>query len=89
MRLRLTGTVAAGTRVDPEMLADRCGAQLGALEISDATIAADYAALAREPNVRGRVVADLLERAEAGDDDARRALRYAVAAFEGAEPAPV
>jgi len=88
VRLRLTGTVAAGTRVDPEMLADRCGTQLGALDVSDDTIAADYAALAREPNVRGRGVADLLERAEAGDDDARRALRYAVAAFEGAEPAP-
>ena len=88
VRLRLTGTIAAGTRVDAEMLADRCGAQLGALDLSDGTIAADYAAIAREPNVRGRVVADLLARADAGDDDARCALRFAVTAFEGAEPAP-
>ncbi|HYZ16001.1 MAG TPA: metallophosphoesterase [Candidatus Acidoferrum sp.] len=88
LRVRLHGTVAPGTRVDPELIADRFGPALGALEILDETAPADYAAIAREPNVRGRAIADLLARAEAGDDDARVALRYAVAAFEGAEPLP-
>jgi DNA repair protein SbcD/Mre11 len=88
LRVRLHGTVAPGTRVDPELIADRFGSALGALEILDETAPADYAAIAREPNVRGRAIADLLERAEAGDADARAALRYVVAAFEGAEPMP-
>jgi len=88
VRLRLSGTVKAGTRIDTELLAERCGALLGALDVIDNTVTADYAALAREPNVRGRVVTDLLAQADAGDEEARFALRYAVAAFEGAEPAP-
>ena len=66
---------------------DPCGIAR-ALDVIDNTVTADYAALAREPNVRGRVVTDLLAQAEAGDEDARFALRYAIAAFEGAEPAP-
>jgi hypothetical protein len=88
VRLHLTGHIASGTRVDTELIADRCGASFGALDVIDETIAADYAALTREPNVRGRVVTDLLPRVEAGDEDARYALRYALAAFEGTEPAP-
>jgi DNA repair exonuclease SbcCD nuclease subunit len=92
VRLGLTGEIAHGTRIDPALLAEHFGALLGALEISDDTVAYDYAAIAREPTVRGRVVADLLalrsqpdpERAE----QAGRALRYALAAFEGAEIAP-
>jgi len=88
IRARLTGTVAAGTRVDPDLLVERCGAPLGALEIIDLTIAADYERLAAQPNVRGQVVADLLARARTGDADADRALAYVVAAFEGAEIAP-
>ena len=88
MRVRLTGTTAPGTRVDCDLIADRFGATLGALELQDATVAADYAAIAREPNVRGRAVADLLELAANGDDDARAALRYTVAAFAGSELRP-
>jgi DNA repair protein SbcD/Mre11 len=88
LRLRLQGTIARGTRVDRDLIADRFGDALGALDVLDTTIAADYAAIAHEPNVRGRAVADLLKLAEAGNDDARAALRYAVAAFDGADPAP-
>ncbi len=88
LRLRLHGTVAPGTRVDRALIAERCGAGLGALEVLDETVAADYAALAREPNVRGRAVADLLALAAEGHADAAAALRYAVAAFDGAEIAP-
>jgi hypothetical protein len=84
----LHGVVEQGTRVDRELLAERAGGRLGALELVDRTAAADYAALAREPNVRGHVVGDLLERARAGDADADRALTYLVAAFAGAEIAP-
>jgi DNA repair protein SbcD/Mre11 len=88
LRLRLQGTIARGTRVDTDLIADRFGDGLGALDVHDATIAADYAALAREPNVRGRAIGDLLQLAGAGDDDARAALRAVVAAFEGLEPVP-
>jgi DNA repair exonuclease SbcCD nuclease subunit len=88
VRARLEGTVARGTRIDRELLAERCGARLAALEIVDRTIAADYAELAQQPNVRGHVVRDLLERMESGDADAERALAYVVAAFEGAEITP-
>ena len=88
VRARLQGTVPHGTRVDRELLAERCGIRLAALEIVDATIAADYALLARQPNVRGHVLRDLLARAQAGDADAERALPYVVAAFEGEEVAP-
>ena len=83
LRVRLQGTVAPGTRVDRDLIADRFGSGLGAIEVNDDTVAADYAAIAREPNVRGRAVADLLARAEAGDADARVAVRYAVPAFSG------
>lgn len=88
VRARLHGTVERGTRIDRETLAERCGTTLGALDLTDKTVAADYAALAREPNVRGHVVRDLLGKARSGDADAERALRYLVAAFEGAEIAP-
>lgn len=88
LRLRLRGTVAPSTRVDRELILDRCGGALGALEVIDESVAADYAALAREPNVRGRAVADLLALAAEGHADARAALRYVAAAFEGAEIAP-
>jgi DNA repair exonuclease SbcCD nuclease subunit len=88
VRARLRGTVAHGTRIERDLLAERCGARLAALEIVDQTIAADYAQLAQEPNVRGHVVRDLLGRLKAGDADAERALAYVVAAFEGAEIAP-
>ena len=88
LRLRLQGTVAPGTRIDRDLIADRFGGSLGALELTDATVSADYAAIAREPNVRGRAVADLLQKADAGDEDARAALRYAVAAFADSELRP-
>ena len=84
---RLIGTIPTGTRVDRALLEER-GASLGALEINDATVTADYEALAREPNVRGHVVRDLLERKTAGDADADAALRYVAAAFAGGEITP-
>jgi len=88
LRVRLHGTTAPGTRVDRDLIADRFGVGLGALDLHDATVAADYAAIAHEPNVRGRAVADLLELAANGDEDARTALRYTVAAFAGGELKP-
>ena len=88
LRVRLLGTVAPGTRVDRDLIADRFGGAVGAIEIADDTIAADYAAIAREPNVRGRAVADLLALATSGDADARAALRLTVAAFAGSELRP-
>ena len=88
LRVRLGGTIAPGTRVDTDLIADRFGGALGALDVTDATVAADYAALAREPNVRGRAIEDLLSMADAGNDDARAALRAVVAAFDGLEPVP-
>jgi DNA repair exonuclease SbcCD nuclease subunit len=88
LRLRLHGTVAPETRVDRTLIVDRFGEGVGALEVLDETVSADYAALAREPNVRGRAIADLLVQVDAGRPEARAALRAVVAAFAGAEPAP-
>ena len=82
VRLRLGGTVAHGTRIDSDTLAERFGTALGSLEIVDATVAYDYASIALEPTVRGHVVRDLLERGDAA------ALRYALVAFDGGEIAP-
>jgi len=84
VRLSLTGSVAPGTRLDPELMETRFGATLGSLAIADATVAHDYASIAREPTVRGHVVSDLLAGGEASAD----ALRYALAAFDGTEIAP-
>lgn len=86
VRAMLHGTIERGTRIDRALLAERCGARLGGLELLDRTLTADYGALAREPNVRGRAIAELLERGS--DDDARRALGLVVAAFDGAEIRP-
>jgi DNA repair exonuclease SbcCD nuclease subunit len=88
VRATLLGTVQHGTRVDRLMLAERCGTQLGALDVIDRSIVADYADIAREPNVRGRAVAELLAAADGGDEDARRALALVIQAFDGAEIAP-
>jgi DNA repair exonuclease SbcCD nuclease subunit len=84
VRLRLVGNVEPGTRLDVALMEDRLGTGLGSLAIEDATIAYDYASIAREPTVRGHVVRDLLELGAEGD----AALRYALAAFDGAEIAP-
>jgi DNA repair exonuclease SbcCD nuclease subunit len=84
VRLRVFGSVLPGMRIDCDDLVSRCGATLGSLEIVDATVAHDYAAIAREPTVRGHVVRDLL----ALGDEGRAALRYALAAFDGTEIAP-
>ncbi len=88
---RLTGQPLAGTRVDPHLIDERLGGALGALDVRDETTAYDYETIAREPTVRGRAVADLLALAQAGGargEEARHALRYCVAAFEGSEIAP-
>jgi DNA repair exonuclease SbcCD nuclease subunit len=82
LRVTLHGTVAPGTRVDRTYLAERYGAWLGALEIVDRTVTADYSAIAREANVRGRVVAELLG---SRDPDAARALELVLSAFDGRE----
>jgi hypothetical protein len=90
--LRLTGGIARGTRLDVALMEERFGAALGSLAIDEKTVAYDYDAVAAEPTVRGHVVRDLLERARGHDPSAAAvadaALRYALAAFEGAEPAP-
>jgi len=88
VRATLRGSVQYGTRVDRTLLNERLGTQLGALDVIDRTVAADYAAIAHESNVRGRAVAELLAASEAGDEDARRAMALVVAAFDGAEIAP-
>ena len=85
VRATLHGAIATGTRIDLALIGERCGAGVGALELIDRTIVADYAAIAHESTVRGRVVAELLARAGDGDDDAARALALVVKAFEGAE----
>jgi hypothetical protein len=92
VKLRLGGLVAPGTRVDVDLLGERLGSSLGALDVEDKTVPCDFDALAREPTVRGRAVADLLGIARGSDPEraaeAEHALRYAVAAFEGMPIAP-
>jgi exonuclease SbcD len=88
VRATLRGTVQQGTRVDRALLTERTGAGLGALDVIDRSVIADYAAIAHESNVRGLAVAELLAAADAGDEDARRALALVVAAFNGSEIAP-
>ena len=89
MRLRLTGQIAHGTRLDARSMQDRFEPALGSLELNDRTVSFDYEAIAREPTVRGHVVRDLLSLArDDGSDLAGDALRYALAAFDGAEIAP-
>lgn len=85
VRATLHGAVEPGTRIDRGLIVERCGAGLGALEVVDKTLQADYAALARQLNVRGRAIAELLA---SEDPDAQRALALVVAAFEGAEIRP-
>lgn len=91
VRLRLIGNVVPGTRVDCALIEERYGNALGSFEIVDGSVCYDYAAIAREPTVRGHVVRDLIETAAVNGTDAqpaRAALRYAVAAFEGDPIAP-
>jgi DNA repair exonuclease SbcCD nuclease subunit len=92
VRLRLVGSVATGTRVDPALMEERFGPALGSLSIEDTTAAHDYEAIAAEPTVRGHVVRDLLSAIHDADPAAAHcseaALRYALAAFEAAEIAP-
>lgn len=82
VRATLHGAVQPGTRVDVTLLAERCGARLGALDLIDRTVAADYAALAHEANVRGRAIAELLA---SNDPDAAQALAFVASAFDGRE----
>ena len=92
VRVRLTGAVASGTRIDRDLIVEKFGDALGSLGVDDATVGADYAALALEPTVRGRVIRELLDIARNADvgraADAQRALRLCVGAFEGTEIAP-
>jgi DNA repair exonuclease SbcCD nuclease subunit len=92
VRLRLTGEVAEGTRLERSLVEDRLGGTLGSLEVRDETRSHDYGAIAREPTVRGHVVRDLLALTRDADLEkaalAQAALRHAVAAFEAAEIAP-
>jgi DNA repair exonuclease SbcCD nuclease subunit len=89
VRLRLTGQTAHGTRLEPGSLRERFESALGSLELSDRTSSFDYELISREPTVRGHVVRDLLALArDDGSELAGEALRYALAAFDGAEIAP-
>jgi DNA repair protein SbcD/Mre11 len=92
VRLRLEGAPRSATRVDSLLIADRFGAGLGELQVEDATSPFDVASVARELTVRGRVARDLLDLAASDDPDraeeARLALRYALASFEGSEIVP-
>ncbi len=92
VRLRLTGVVAEGTRLDRALIEDRLGTTLGSLEVLDETISHDYERIAREPTVRGHVIRDLLALGRERDGEQARiaeaALRYAVAAFEATEISP-
>ncbi len=89
VRMHLTGQVAHGTRLDARSIQDRFEPDLGSLELSDRTTSFDYESIAREPTVRGHVVRDLLALARDDDSDLPgEALRYALAAFDGAEIAP-
>ncbi|MBC5811667.1 MAG: DNA repair exonuclease [Candidatus Eremiobacteraeota bacterium] len=90
VRLKLTGAISAGTRIDRALVEERLGSGLGSLEVVDATRRFDYERIAEEPTVRGHVVRDLLSLARDGERaaEAQEALRYAVAAFEGAEILP-
>jgi exonuclease SbcD len=85
VRASLLGMVESGTRIDRAVFVERCGPGLGALEVVDRTLQADYAALARQHNVRGRALTELLA---SEDPDAQRALALVVAAFDGAEMRP-
>jgi len=84
VRLRIVGNILPGTRIDCDDLVSNFAAPVGSLELVDATVAHDYAAIAREPTVRGHVVRDLLALGPGGT----AALRYALAAFDGAEIVP-
>lgn len=91
VRLRLHGSPIEGTRIDVSVLERGFGETLGSLEITDRTQTHDYELLSREKTVRGHVVRDLLLLREAKDE--RRdltddALRFALAAFDGADIAP-
>jgi DNA repair exonuclease SbcCD nuclease subunit len=92
VRLQLTGALSEGTRLDRALLEKKFGERLGSLDVGDATRVYDYDRLAREPTVRGHVVRDLLEATRSNDTAAaslaEEALRYALAAFDGAEIAP-
>ena len=92
VRLRLRGTVAGGTRIDVATLTEHCAGALGSLQLLDETIGVDYERLAGEPTVRGHVVRDLLEVARSENPEhaeiGAAALRYTIAAFEGAGIAP-
>jgi DNA repair exonuclease SbcCD nuclease subunit len=91
VRLRLEGTLSEGSRIDRDLIERRFGGVLGSLDVGDETHVYDYERLAREPTVRGHVVRDLLVAMSSGDPAAgiaADALRYALAAFDGAEIAP-
>jgi DNA repair exonuclease SbcCD nuclease subunit len=91
VRLRLEGTLSDGSRLDRALIEQRFAEALGSLDVADATRVYDYERLAREPTVRGHVVRDLLAAAREGKPDAalaEEALRYALAAFDGADIAP-
>jgi len=93
VKLTLTGNVEPGTRIDLAALQDEFSGPLGALEMSDETLCYDFERLATEPTVRGRVARDLLALAhDHGDPErahiAQRAVRIAMAAFDGSEVAP-
>ena len=92
VRLKLTGAVQPGVRIEKASIIEDHATTLGALQLEDATVAHDYERVAQEPTVRGRVVRELLQARRSPDvraaADAERALHIALAAFDGLEVAP-
>ena len=73
LRARLVGEIAPECELLAAELAERCGEGFAELVVEDATVPAfDLAAIALERTVRGRFVAELLERAEGTPEEAAR-----------------
>lgn len=87
VRLTLTGTVASGCEIDVGLLTDMHGAELGGLEVIDATVRPyDVDLLASRPTALGRFVTSMQARIDAADGEAERqvaelALHLGVAAM--------
>lgn len=81
LELTLEGEVDPGCEIAPAVLEERCGEGLEDLRVRDATRPAyDLAAIAREPSVRGRFVARLIDSPQ---PYAREALLAGLRAMDG------
>jgi DNA repair exonuclease SbcCD nuclease subunit len=81
LELTLEGEIDPGCEISAASLEERCGAGLEELRVRDRTLPAyDLAAISREPSVRGRFVARLME---SPDPHAREALLAGLRAMDG------